>query len=132
MRTWAQLQAHRGKAKAYLYYFTHVPPTAPGQPSRGATHTADIAYMFDNPPSTQTWTDVDRKLADTMSSYWVNFATTGNPNGKGLPEWTAYSEKGNTEPIVLGDTVAMGTGIDAKMLAFYDSFYAELMNTGAR
>ena len=29
-------------------------------------------------------------------SYWINFATTGNPNGKGLPEWKAYEQK--TEP----------------------------------
>jgi len=132
MRTWAQMQAHRGKGKAYLYYFTHVPPSAPGQPSRGATHTADLQYMFSNQPPNLTWTDVDKKLADTMSSYWVNFAATGNPNAKGLPQWPAYGEKGNTQPIVLGDTVEVGTGIDAKMLSFYDSAYAELMNTGAR
>jgi para-nitrobenzyl esterase len=39
MREWAQLQSERGKAKAYLYYFTHVPPTAPGQPSRACRPT---------------------------------------------------------------------------------------------
>jgi para-nitrobenzyl esterase len=126
MRTWAQLQSERGKAKAYLYYFTHVPPTAAGQPSRGATHTADLAYMFDNQPPTQTWTDVDKKLADTMSSYWVNFAATGNPNGKGLPEWPAYNPKKGAKNIVFGDTVMVGQGIDPAMLAFYDSYYTKL------
>ncbi len=126
MREWAQLQSERGKAKAYLYYFTHVPPSAPGQPSRGATHTADLAYMFDNQPPNVMWTDVDKKLADTMSSYWVNFAATGNPNGKGLPEWPAYSEKKGAKNIVLGDTVMVGQGIDPAMLAFYDSYYAKL------
>jgi para-nitrobenzyl esterase len=24
-------------------------------------------------------------------SYWVNFIKTGNPNGKGLPEWPKYN-----------------------------------------
>jgi para-nitrobenzyl esterase len=126
MREWAQLQSERGKAKAYLYYFTHVPPTAPGQPSRGATHTADLAYMFDNQPPRVEWTDVDKKLADTMSSYWVNFAATGNPNGKGLPEWPAYNVKKGEKNIVLGDTVMVGPEIDPAMLAFYDSYYTKL------
>jgi para-nitrobenzyl esterase len=126
MHQWAQLQSERGKAKAYLYYFTHVPPSAPGQPSRGATHTADLAYMFDNQPPNAAWTDIDKMVADTMSSYWVNFAATGNPNGKGLPEWPVFNEKKGGKTIVLGDTVMVGQGIDPAMLAFYDSFYAKV------
>lgn len=33
------------------------------------------------------WEDVDHRLAEQMSSYWVNFIKTGNPNGPGLPAW---------------------------------------------
>ena len=130
MRTWAQLQSARGKGKAYLYFFTHVPPTAAGQPSRGATHTADLAYMFDNPAPNGTWTDTDKQLAETMSSYWVNFAATGDPNGKGLPEWPAYKAKSAEKAMVLGDTVTAGSAIDPAMLAFYDSYYAKLSSGG--
>ena len=82
--------------------------------------------MFDNQPPNVMWTDVDKKLADTMSSYWVNFAATGNPNGKGLPAWPAYSEKKGAKNIVLGDSVMVGPAIEPAMLAFYDSFYTKL------
>ena len=75
--------------KAYTYFFTRI-PTVNGQPSpQGATHTAEISFAWNNPKGqpTQTWNDVDTKLADQMSSYWVNFITKGDPNGSGLPQW---------------------------------------------
>ena len=122
LRTWAQLQTQRGN-KAYLYFFTRVPPVAPGQPSRGATHTAEIRYMFNNLDSLAPLTDIDRKLADAMSSYWVNFAATGNPNGKGLPEWPSYDARKNAQPMVLGDSVGVGAGISPTVLSFFDGFY---------
>jgi carboxylesterase type B len=33
----------------------------------------------------------DHQIAATLSSYWANFAATGNPNGKLLPAWPAVS-----------------------------------------
>lgn len=126
MRTWAELQSKRGKGKAYLFYFTHIPPSAPGRASRGATHTAELSYMFDNLLPGTPWTDLDRKLADTMSSYWANFAATGNPNGNGLPNWPTYSEK-KPEAMVFGDTVSAGEQIEPRMLSFYDAYYKTLI-----
>ncbi|HEY7336823.1 MAG TPA: carboxylesterase family protein [Bryobacteraceae bacterium] len=123
MRTWAELQSKRGR-KAYLYYFTHVPPGPGGAPSeRGATHTAELAYMFENPGNAP-WMDGDRKLADMMSSYWANFAAKGDPNGKGLPAWPAYDlKKNDAKAMVFGDGVEFGPQIDAPRLAFFDKFY---------
>jgi para-nitrobenzyl esterase len=119
-RTWAQLTVKRGK-KAYLYYFTHVPP---GNGARGATHTAELPYMFNNPPANDSWMVLDHKLADTMSSYWVNFIATGDPNGKGLPVWQSYSAKNDSQAMVFGDTVQYGPQIEAPRLAFFDKYYA--------
>jgi para-nitrobenzyl esterase len=124
MRSWAELQVKRGR-KAYVYYFTHVPP---GSGARGASHTDELAYMFNIPPangSPNAWTEVDTKLADMMATYWVNFAATGDPNGKGLPAWQPYNPKTNdAKAMVFGDTVQFGPQIDAPRLAFFDKFYA--------
>jgi len=30
-----------------------------------------------------------------MNTYWANFAKTGNPNSKELPQWTVYSTEKN-------------------------------------
>jgi len=119
-RTWAQSTVKRGK-KAYLFYFTHVPP---GNGARGATHTAELPYMFNNPPANGSWNDVDHKIADMMSSYWANFIATGDPNGKGLPIWQAYGAKNDSQAMVFGDMVQFGPQIEAPRLAFFDKYYA--------
>jgi para-nitrobenzyl esterase len=129
MRTWAQVQGKHLRNRSYLYYFTRVPPAAEGRQSRGATHTAELSYMFNNLLPGTPWTDTDKKLADIMSSYWANFASSGNPNGKGLPEWPVYSEKA-AQAMILGDTVSVGTGIDPAILAFYDSYYKTFNGSG--
>jgi para-nitrobenzyl esterase len=126
MRQSAVAQARRGK-KGYAYYFTRVPRGADGTPSpRGSTHTVEIQYAFNNPTGLN-WDDVDRKLADTMSSYWVNFATKGDPNGPGLPKWPEFKSMSDGRVMVLGDTVQVETIAPATQLSFFDSAYARLM-----
>ncbi len=89
MRTWARMQTKTGKSKVYLYYFSRVPPGP--SPFRGAYHSSEIAYVFHNTNNARRpWEEADHKLSDAMSACWVNFATTGDPNGKGLVEWPAY------------------------------------------
>ncbi len=33
----------------------------------------------------------DYGLRDQMTTYWLNFVATGDPNGAGVPEWPAFS-----------------------------------------
>jgi para-nitrobenzyl esterase len=125
MYNWARLQT-KAKATAYLYYFIHEPPVAAdgkaGGRGRGATHTAEIPYVFQN-PGNRPWTDVDRQLSDTISSYWVNFASTGDPNGRNLPKWPAFGESRNSDLMVLGDKAEVGSGPDPGHLKFFQTYY---------
>ena len=56
----------------------------------GAWHTAELAFCFDNTKRCEQGTGHTpeaQALARKMSTAWVNFARTGNPNQPGLA-WT--------------------------------------------
>jgi para-nitrobenzyl esterase len=91
---WAMLQTQKGKGKAFVYYFDHRTPLSPN----GAGHGSEIGYVFRNldvplissqGPAAPRPEDI--KMSDLMSTYWVNFAAKGDPNGPGLPAWPAFS-----------------------------------------
>lgn len=70
----------------------------------GAHHGLDVPYVFGSNDPVWNWTDWDRELSDKIQSYWVNFATTGDPNGDGLPRWPAY-DAGAEQILEFGDTI---------------------------
>ena len=135
MRLFAERQAAVGK-RAYWYLFTHEPPVEPGGKDLKATHATEIVYAFDNlwaprvipdisSPKLAMESERDRKMAGEMSSYWVNFATNGDPNGKGLQYWARFRDR-NAAPHVLGEIKEHPT---AQTLNAYDAKYAELLKT---
>jgi para-nitrobenzyl esterase len=79
-------------ARTYVYYFRKKVPGRGDYAKYGAFHTGEVPYVMNNLAfSDRPWTAQDRQLADKLSSYWVNFVKTGNPNGKGLTDWPAFS-----------------------------------------
>lgn len=103
--TWANIQARTSQHKVYLYRFTRKLPATGDQVKYGAFHTSEVAYAYDNLRFINRcpWEPVDHRLAEIMSTYWANFAATGDPNGHGLPEWPAYNTKDNPT-MILGET----------------------------
>jgi para-nitrobenzyl esterase len=128
MWAWARLQAIKGRNSVYYYQFAHKPPFPKGSVYEGwgASHYAELWYMFDHLQlEPWHWSAADRKLADVMSSYWVNFAKSGNPNGAGLPVWPEFTSTDN-RVLYLNDPIYTGGVPNIETLKVFDTVYAQI------
>ena len=112
-----------------IYYsFKQQPPFPLGSvyDGWGASHYAELWYVFDHlDQMSWDWTAGDRRLAEEISSYWVNFAKSGDPNGGDLPFWPAFSKAdGNVR--YLGDPIAVGNVPNIANLQVFDAAYASV------
>ena len=105
----AEFAAHG--LQAYEYRFSYVAPAAAAALAKGpfarlalpgAQHASEIPYVFDTIGAVlgAGVTPQDEQIAQATSTYWVNFARTGNPSGAAdapgndsLPRWPAYSSQ---------------------------------------
>ena len=119
VRVWAKAQS--AVAPVFMYHFAHPQPFVDGigfqqQASAsqfGAYHGSEMAYAFGTFDSlnalgkTRNWSEADRQLSRELSSYWVNFATTGDPNAKGLPAWPRYKADDEKVLFVGADAISV-------------------------
>jgi len=120
---WAKLQSRNGQHPAFVYYFDHRNTSSP----EGAIHAAELAYVFRNlaawpgaplPPLPE-----DVALSDLMSSCWVNFARSGDPNGPGLPAWPPFDEK-EMKTMVFDQASGTRPLPNLEKLKVFDGYYA--------
>ena len=123
--TWARLQSTKGKGAAYVYYFDHRTPQRPN----GASHADEMQYVFRNLGSgfaafgESTTRPQDAAMSDLVSTYWTNFAKTGDPNGAGLPRWPAFTEP--SQQVMVLDAASSARPVpNMQQLKAWDAYYA--------
>jgi len=80
----AELKAAQGKGAIYMYQWEWPTPAFGGR--YGAVHGLDVSGSF---REAREGNDMAR-VADQLSSSWVAFARTGNPNNSRIPPWPTF------------------------------------------
>ena len=86
----AAAKSAQGGAPAYLYLFTWKPESN----ALGASHGMELPFMLHNVSLQREMTGASPaayKFEQLISSIWIAFIKTGNPNVKGLPKWEPYN-----------------------------------------
>ena len=88
----AERRGVQAGAPTFQYFVTWESPVEGGR--LGATHAVELPLVFDTVATSPSIIGDDAedalKVADAMSSAWIQFARTGSPNGPGLPRWPAF------------------------------------------
>jgi para-nitrobenzyl esterase len=90
----ASRKAALGRAPAYSYIYAWRTPVLDGRP--GPFHGAEIAFTFDNAQLCDHYSGGSAEaivLSRQVSTAWVSFARTGNPNHHDLPHWPKYTSE---------------------------------------
>jgi para-nitrobenzyl esterase len=122
---WARLQSKTGKGKVYVYYFSHRPPypNAPQFKDWGAAHGGEISFVFGNFSAAMPAGAADQAVSEEVSTYWTNFAKTGDPNGAGLPPWPAFTDA-NQQVMNLNDPSKAIPVPNLEKLQVLDGYFA--------
>jgi para-nitrobenzyl esterase len=100
----ADQRSKSGHAHVYTYLFAWQSPVLDG--TYKAFHTMDLPFVFNNIARCEEMTGGGQKaqlMADRMSEAWIQFARTGSPGCKGLPDWPAYTSVNGATMILDND-----------------------------
>jgi len=92
----ADRKSAQGGAPAWVYRFDYPSPGYGGK--FGPVHGVDVSLVFHNSLTNINSAATAEMLAimEQISSAWVAFAKTGDPNNPRLPQWPAYNQETRT------------------------------------
>ena len=96
----------------------------------GAVHSADIEYAMGTLDTNEyyDWQKEDYDISKLVLTYYANFCKTGNPNGEGLPQWTAITKDNlDAAPVMIIDVESKEVASKEKENAYrtLEKFYKE-------
>lgn len=115
---------------SYLYYKTRPDPGEKGE-TVGATHSSELPYLFGrDEKSLINPAGMDKDEQDfgrQLMSYWVNFISTGNPNGSNVQvQWPRCQAL--FDYLDLGKEIRLPSEDDKQILFIFD----KLLSTGEK
>ncbi|GAA5521787.1 carboxylesterase family protein [Aliifodinibius salicampi] len=143
---WSDIHSETGTQSVYRYYYTHPrPPMAKEQGQdqnngeegnndfpepKGAAHAVEIEYLMGNLPSNNVfaWTEEDYKVSDIFQNYAANFIKNKNPNGLGVPYWSALNEGDTPKVIYIGPETQLKEEQHRERYLLLDELYYQDQN----
>jgi para-nitrobenzyl esterase len=104
LKTYVAASARPHAVPVYAYQF--VDRTAPplvDVPNfdEGAEHAAELSFLYPKVFG-RALSPAQEVLSSAMVRYWTNFARTGNPNGRHLPDWPRFRSPADVLSLGLG------------------------------
>ena len=122
MFLWASARVKSHHQPVFTYYFDRAIPW-PQHPEFGAFHGDEIPYFFLNLEMLdRPWETEDSTLSRNVSSYLVNFASKGDPNGVGLVSWPKIDQN-QPQTMELGVRLGAMPLADREKLDFWTRYY---------
>ena len=121
---WVSLQSKTGKSAAYAAYLAQPSEQSLSKDPRrkGVAHADDILYLNNTFANQADKYPHEAAVTEIIQQYWVNFAKTCNPNGKGLPYWPAFDASKPTT-MQFSNGASLISVPNMKQISFVDRFY---------